>query len=567
MGKRRISPWGNTVSRCVTLCHVGSGCVTLHQAVSRYVNTTHLNPQPGWSLFLFPGLFSRFSFFFFQFCVPDVEDCNVPLTGSVWISILLYASRCIMGTLWRRIIQRLDGSWMGKYGSEDGDRPRGGTRWSYDDTDERQRRRWWRCVWWWWWWWLWLRWRWRQCRWLMIVAHMPCTRSAPTFSHRLLHFGLASSSVSVTVHVTLHTTPLLPRPSAHTFCSSRCLCSDRQTEPRVHFGFSQRNRHRNQLPLYRINPTPFPQSSICYRMEIEPSPRHLCLVLSRKILRSLVCSFLRLLGYLVPRLQYASGDRGGPGVDRGLVVKVGRFGREALGIVRRSAVNAGRIRFLLGSGYSWARFLGCTRFSGLRVTRKLKMCWCVHRAAPLSFHSRDQFQISPAASGTINRASYSMKNLAFHSLLGRKMIILPIRTNSRFSKVGRTYFFNSRVKALNLYQILHRVLVHKLTPWSCLNPVHDVERHRIQCLLGSIQFTSDTELIHTRYRIRVCDSTRPSSEALQVRTMKPFLSEVRQWTTSNWGDGTERAILKSLFWVELHSPVLIRHTTGRTNQI
>ena len=68
----------------------------------------------------------------------------------------------------------------------------------------------------------------------------------------------------------------------------------------------------------------------------------------------------------------------------------------------------------------------------------------------VSRSTSDQFQFSPAAPCR-NDTSHTLKNLAFHSLLRWKMIILPIFTTSLN---GRTFSLNLRVKGLNNILIL-----------------------------------------------------------------------------------------------------------------
>ena len=80
--------------------------------------------------------------------------------------------------------------------------------------------------------------------------------------------------------------------------------------------------------------------------------------------------------------------------------------------------------------------------------------WLTARFPPKywPFHSQEWSISNFPYSLTRNITSHSLKNLAFRSLLGGKMTILPILTTSLlyiyFQKVGRMYFLNLRVYLL-----------------------------------------------------------------------------------------------------------------------
>ena len=88
----------------------------------------------------------------------------------------------------------------------------------------------------------------------------------------------------------------------------------------------------------------------------------------------------------------------------------------------------------------------------------------------------DQFDISPAASPELI-ISHSIKNLAFHSILRRKMIILPILTASLIH-LSLISFLNLRVKGCCLVII----------SFSCRWPASESWHQRVVQMVAGWQF-------------------------------------------------------------------------------
>ena len=103
-------------------------------------------------------------------------------------------------------------------------------------------------------------------------------------------------------------------------------------------------------------------------------------------------------------------------------------------------------------------------FSRKRRTLPLPLLPHLPRSSS-SFHSQKWSILNFPCSLTSNITSHSMENMAFHSLLGWKMIIpyqfsLPYLYTAPY-KVGRTYFWNLGVKVLNTPQLLTLAALRK----------------------------------------------------------------------------------------------------------